>query len=210
MHGWVDDVDEVVGTFSNSRVGLAVPMSSPVDQIRVRRDDLRIQPRAQLVCHRKGKGRLPTSGGATNDWIPLGRHAGVTGEPSAQGLDRCRLSCSPCPMARSRLASADKPGTLPTRAGFNNTISDLRSLYAPARVAIVGRPNVGKAPHEPAGGEKVSIVDDLPGSRDRVSTIVHLEDPEGEGPGVDIEVIDTGGFGVYVAEGQQFDDAGRT
>ncbi|MFI4870485.1 MAG: ribosome biogenesis GTPase Der, partial [Phycisphaerales bacterium JB061] len=79
------------------------------------------------------------------------------------------------------------------------------------RVAIVGRPNVGKSSlMNLLAREKVSIVDDLPGvTRDRVSTIVHLEDPEGEGPGVDIEVIDTGGFGVYVAEGQQFDDAGK-
>jgi len=58
--------------------------------------------------------------------------------------------------------------------------------------------------------EKVSIVDDLPGvTRDRVSTIVHLEDPEGETKGIDIEVIDTGGFGVYVADGQRYDDAGK-
>ena len=79
------------------------------------------------------------------------------------------------------------------------------------RVAIVGRPNVGKSSlMNLLAREKVSIVDDLPGvTRDRVSTIVHLEDPEGEGPGVDIEVIDTGGFGVYVAEGQQIDDAGK-
>lgn len=79
------------------------------------------------------------------------------------------------------------------------------------RVAIVGRPNVGKSSlMNLLAREKVSIVDDLPGvTRDRVSTIVHLEDPEGEGPGVDIEVIDTGGFGVYVADGQRFDDAGK-
>lgn len=58
--------------------------------------------------------------------------------------------------------------------------------------------------------QKVSIVDDLPGvTRDRVSAIVHLADPQGQGPGVDIEVIDTGGFGVYVADGQRYDDAGK-
>lgn len=79
------------------------------------------------------------------------------------------------------------------------------------RIAIVGRPNVGKSSlMNLLAREKVSIVDDLPGvTRDRVSTIVHLEDPEGEGTGVDIEVIDTGGFGVYVADGQRFDDAGK-
>ncbi|HED54183.1 MAG TPA: ribosome biogenesis GTPase Der [Phycisphaerales bacterium] len=79
------------------------------------------------------------------------------------------------------------------------------------RVAIVGRPNVGKSSLlNLLAREKVSIVDDLPGvTRDRVSAIVSLDAPEGDGPTREIEVIDTGGFGVYVAEGQRFDDAGK-
>lgn len=79
------------------------------------------------------------------------------------------------------------------------------------RIAIVGRPNVGKSSLlNLLAREKVSIVDDMPGvTRDRVSTIVHLDDPNSEGPGRDIEVIDTGGFGVYIADGQRYDDAGK-
>ncbi len=79
------------------------------------------------------------------------------------------------------------------------------------RVAIVGRPNVGKSSLvNLMAKEKVSIVDDMPGvTRDRVSVIVDIEHPGGDGPTKPIELIDTGGFGVYVAEGQQFDDAGK-
>ncbi len=79
------------------------------------------------------------------------------------------------------------------------------------RVAIVGRPNVGKSSLvNLMAKEKVSIVDDLPGvTRDRVSVIIDLEHPENAGPTKAIELIDTGGFGVYAAEGQQIDDAGK-
>ncbi|MEM9166295.1 MAG: ribosome biogenesis GTPase Der [Planctomycetota bacterium] len=79
------------------------------------------------------------------------------------------------------------------------------------RVAIVGRPNVGKSSLvNLLAREKVSIVDDLPGvTRDRVSVIVDLEHPTGEGPDRAVELVDTGGFGVYTAEGQQIDDAGK-
>ncbi|MGP1273070.1 MAG: ribosome biogenesis GTPase Der [Phycisphaerales bacterium] len=79
------------------------------------------------------------------------------------------------------------------------------------RVAIVGRPNVGKSSLvNLLAKEKVSIVDDLPGvTRDRVSAIVDLDHPDGTGPDRSIEIIDTGGFGVYTAEGQQIDDAGK-
>lgn len=79
------------------------------------------------------------------------------------------------------------------------------------RIAIVGRPNVGKSSLvNLLAREKVSIVDDLPGvTRDRVSTIVKLEHPDNAGPELEAEIIDTGGFGVYVAEGQRFDDAGK-
>lgn len=79
------------------------------------------------------------------------------------------------------------------------------------RVAIVGRPNVGKSSLlNMLARAKVSIVDPTPGvTRDRVSAIVHLEDPERKAPDRVIEFVDTGGFGVYVAEGERFDDIGN-
>ncbi|MEM8757385.1 MAG: ribosome biogenesis GTPase Der [Planctomycetota bacterium] len=79
------------------------------------------------------------------------------------------------------------------------------------RVAIVGRPNVGKSSLvNLMAHAKVSIVDDLPGvTRDRVSVIVEIEHPQNAGPVRHVELIDTGGFGVYTAEGQQVDDAGK-
>ncbi|MEM9082005.1 MAG: ribosome biogenesis GTPase Der [Planctomycetota bacterium] len=79
------------------------------------------------------------------------------------------------------------------------------------RVAIVGRPNVGKSSimNMLAKG-KVSIVDDTPGvTRDRVSVLIELTGPlQTETPRL-CELTDTGGYGVYVAEGGRFDDAGE-
>lgn len=79
------------------------------------------------------------------------------------------------------------------------------------RVAIVGRPNVGKSSiMNMLARAKVSIVDPTPGvTRDRVSTVVELAGPlKTEQPRL-AEVIDTGGYGVYTAEGRRFDDAGE-
>ncbi len=57
---------------------------------------------------------------------------------------------------------------------------------------------------------KVSIVDPTPGvTRDRVTAIVHLEPPDNKGMPIIAEVVDTGGFGAYVAEGEKFDDIGE-
>jgi len=89
------------------------------------------------------------------------------------------------------------------------------SSYDPAmpvpRIAIVGRPNVGKSSLlNLIARERISIVDDQPGvTRDRVCAIVDLDSPVGSGPERSVELVDTGGFGVYVADGARYDDAGR-
>ena len=58
-------------------------------------------------------------------------------------------------------------------------------------------------------GSKVSIVDPTPGvTRDRVAAIVHLKHPDNQGPAKAVEFVDTGGFGVYVAEGARYDEIG--
>ena len=84
------------------------------------------------------------------------------------------------------------------------------SLMLP-RVAIVGRPNAGKSSlMNMIAKAKVSIVDPTPGvTRDRVSAIVELECPSRTEETKTIEFMDTGGFGVYVAEGGRFDEVGN-
>lgn len=80
-------------------------------------------------------------------------------------------------------------------------------------IAIVGRPNVGKSSLlNRLAGRRVSIVDPTPGvTRDRVSAIIELhaptDTPRGT-PSKTVEIMDTGGYGVYTAEGKRFDDVG--
>ncbi len=79
------------------------------------------------------------------------------------------------------------------------------------RIAIVGRPNVGKSSLlNMIARERVSIVDETPGvTRDRVSAVVELQGPlRTEEPRL-AEVVDTGGFGVYTAEGGRFNEVGE-
>lgn len=81
------------------------------------------------------------------------------------------------------------------------------------QIAIVGRPNVGKSSLlNRLAGRRVSIVDPTPGvTRDRVSAIVKIEPPTETPKGTPtktVEFIDTGGFGVYMAEGKRFDEVG--
>lgn len=82
------------------------------------------------------------------------------------------------------------------------------------RVAIVGRPNVGKSSLlNMIARDKVSIVDPTAGTtRDRVSIIADLAPPDHTMDSPDritVEVTDTGGFGVYVEDGRRFDDVGK-
>ncbi|HMN96516.1 MAG TPA: ribosome biogenesis GTPase Der [Phycisphaerales bacterium] len=79
-------------------------------------------------------------------------------------------------------------------------------------VAIVGRPNVGKSSlMNRLAGRRISIVDPTPGvTRDRVNAIVEI-DPPAEDDATEgrlVEIVDTGGYGVYTAEGARFDDVG--
>ncbi len=79
------------------------------------------------------------------------------------------------------------------------------------RIAIVGRPNVGKSSLlNMLAKERVSIVDSTPGvTRDRVAAVIELIGPlKTEAPKL-MEVIDTGGFGVYTAEGARFNEIGE-
>jgi len=78
------------------------------------------------------------------------------------------------------------------------------------RIAIVGRPNVGKSSLlNLIAHERVAIVDPTPGvTRDRVGAIVELQSPDLEAPPKEAEIIDTGGFGVYVAEGARYNEIG--
>ncbi len=58
-------------------------------------------------------------------------------------------------------------------------------------------------------GDKVSIVHDSAGTtRDRVSAVVDLQPPYKGQKVKAIELIDTGGFGAYVAEGERFNEIG--
>lgn len=73
------------------------------------------------------------------------------------------------------------------------------------KIAILGRPNVGKSSLlNRLAGRRISIVDPTPGTtRDRIVATVELA------PGVYADLVDTGGWGVYAAEGKTIDDAGR-
>jgi len=85
-------------------------------------------------------------------------------------------------------------------------------------IAIVGRPYVGKSSlFNRLVGRRVSIVDPTPGTtRDRVTQLIELLPPTDlpydrarDGTPKLAELVDTGGYGVYTAEGGRFDDAGE-
>src|SRR5687767_6736751 len=67
------------------------------------------------------------------------------------------------------------------------------------KVAIVGRPNVGKSSLlNMLSGRRISIVDPTAGvTRDRIAADVELPPARRGAPSRYCEVIDTGGYGVY-------------
>ncbi|MFK7960561.1 MAG: ribosome biogenesis GTPase Der [Phycisphaerales bacterium] len=82
------------------------------------------------------------------------------------------------------------------------------------RVAVVGRPNVGKSSlFNRLARRRVSIVDATPGvTRDRVGLVLQIDAPleaRRGTPPVEVEFIDTGGYGVYSAEGARFNEIGE-
>ncbi|MCL4199021.1 MAG: ribosome biogenesis GTPase Der [Phycisphaerales bacterium] len=79
------------------------------------------------------------------------------------------------------------------------------SLMPLPRIAIVGRPNVGKSSLlNMIARHRVAIVDPTPGvTRDRISVIVDLQPPTDRRDGLParkVEIIDTGGYGIYSGE----------
>ena len=72
------------------------------------------------------------------------------------------------------------------------------------KVAIVGRPNVGKSSLlNMLAGRRVSIVDAVAGvTRDRVPYAIELPPALPGGPTRGCELVDTGGYGVYSGEGE--------
>ena len=81
------------------------------------------------------------------------------------------------------------------------------------RIAIIGRPNVGKSSLlNRLARQRVSIVAPTPGvTRDRVSAIVELDSPLDDPPGTPstlAEIVDTGGYGVYTTEDGRYNELG--
>lgn len=82
------------------------------------------------------------------------------------------------------------------------------------RLAIVGRPNVGKSSlFNRLVGRRVSIVDPTPGvTRDRINHVVEIDPPAEMKNDLEpklVDLIDTGGLGVYTSQDGRFDDAGE-
>jgi len=85
------------------------------------------------------------------------------------------------------------------------------SLARLPRLAIIGRPNVGKSSlTNMLAARKVSIVDPTPGvTRDRVTTVIHVESSDSRSPELAVELTDTGGYGIYTTTERRIDEAGH-
>jgi GTP-binding protein len=104
-------------------------------------------------------------------------------------------------------------GDGPPRVWVGRGFGTIDGMSLP-RIAIVGRPNVGKSSLlNRLAKRRVSIVDPTPGvTRDRVSVVLEIEPPLKTPKGTEsriAEVHDTGGWGVYVVDGEHIDDAGN-
>lgn len=84
-----------------------------------------------------------------------------------------------------------------------------------SRIAIVGRPNVGKSSLlNMIARHRVAIVDSTPGvTRDRNSVVVEVQPPSDRKDGLptrSVELIDTGGYGIYSGDEDDADSKALT
>ncbi|MEM0915631.1 MAG: GTPase, partial [Planctomycetota bacterium] len=88
------------------------------------------------------------------------------------------------------------PDPAPTNPTADAAANPLATVLP--KVAIVGRPNVGKSSLLNAlAGRRISIVDPTAGvTRDRVATNVAIPAHDEHAPPRYIELIDTGGYGI--------------
>ncbi len=81
------------------------------------------------------------------------------------------------------------------------------------RIAIVGRPNVGKSSlFNRLMGRRISIVDPTPGvTRDRIEGLLEIAPPEATPAGEPVfaDLVDTGGYGLYNPQDRRIDEAGK-
>ena len=115
------------------------------------------------------------------------------------------------PQASADAAADDAPAVAPpavalAAVGLEELVEALHGRIQ----AFVGLSGVGKSSLlNLIARERLAIVDPTPGvTRDRLSVVVTLEAPDGNGPEKPVELTDTGGFGVYTAEGGRYDEVG--